>query len=62
MRLPSLTYDARPGETPREHVARLTSFGTPPWVAAKGLGVYVTTLLDRVDDLERRVAALEAKR
>lgn len=54
-------YDAKPGETAREHLLRLTRWYAPLY-AIRGLGEYVFRLQERVDALERRVAELEAER
>jgi len=53
-------YDAKPGETGREHVRRVTRW-YGPYYSVRGLAEYVFRLEDRVTALERRVAELEAR-
>jgi polyhydroxyalkanoate synthesis regulator phasin len=52
--------DAKPGESCRDHIRRLTRW-YGPYQSVPGLGEYVFRLEDRVDALERRVAELEAR-
>lgn len=53
-------YDAKPGESGRDHIRRLSRWYAPMY-GLRGLGEYVFRLEERVDALERRVADLEAK-
>jgi hypothetical protein len=51
-------YSRKRDETDREHLARLAKIGP---AGSAEVASYVTVLLDRIDDLERRVAALERR-